>query len=56
MFPGNTSIQPYQAPRLFPPPVAHTQSPLGYNEVDKKFNNLERSHNSLEKVMRTTAE
>ena len=56
MFPGNTSLQPYQAPRLPPPPVAHTQSPPGYNEIDKRFNNLERSQNSLEKVMRTMAE
>jgi len=56
MFPGNTSIHPYQAPRLPPPLVAYTQSSLGYNEVDKRFNNLKRLHNSLEKVMRAMAE
>ena len=35
MFPANTSIQLYQAPRLLLPPIAHTQSPPGYNEIYK---------------------
>ena len=56
MFPRNTFIQPYQAPQLPPPLAAHIQSPPGYNEIDKRFNNLERSQNSLEKVMSTMAE
>jgi len=49
-------MQLYQAPMLPPSRLAHTQSPPGYNEIDKRFNNLERSQNSLEKVMRTMVE
>ena len=41
--PGNTFIQPYQGAPRPPPPVAHTQLPPGYNEIDKRFNNLKTS-------------
>jgi len=56
MFPENTSMQPYQGVPKYLPPVAHTQLPPSYNEIDKKSNNLEGSQNSLKKVMRTMAE
>ena len=56
MFPGNTSAQPYQEIPRPPPPVSHMQIPPCYDEIDKRSNNLERSQNSLEKVMRTMAE
>ena len=56
MFPGNTSVQPYQGVPRPPHPVAHAQLSPGYNAIDKRFNNLQTSQNSLEKVMRTMAE
>ena len=38
------------------PPVFHTQSHPSYNENNDILNNPEKSHNSLEKVMRTMEE
>jgi len=43
MFSENTPIQPYHGIPRPPPPISYTQPPLGYTEIDKRFNNLEKS-------------